>query len=196
MEGGKKRKRNPRCGFQGLGQEMPCQNLQQYGEGNINHYCLKHYNQSLQHQQRTEQSQSTNPVDGHSIVSASSSIWQDELYLNQATVQPHSKNPINETKDNNGINGNVFNPSISVQAKELIGAQATMELDSGASVEPFSSPIGERLLHTATINNSPATPIQDQATAYQLCNHLPQISIIATNLQIPFLLAEWSGTNV
>jgi hypothetical protein len=37
--------------------------------------------------------------------------------------------------------------------------------DSGASVESFSSPIGERLLHVASINNSPTTPIQDQATA-------------------------------
>jgi hypothetical protein len=26
MEGGKKRKRTPCCGFQGLGQETPCQN--------------------------------------------------------------------------------------------------------------------------------------------------------------------------
>ncbi len=40
-----------------------------------------------------------------------------------------------------------------------------MELDRGASVEPFPSPIGERLLHAALINNSPTTPIQDQATA-------------------------------
>jgi hypothetical protein len=55
MEGGKKRKSNPCCKFQGLGQETPCQKLQQYGEGNVNHYCLKHYNQSLQHQQGTEQ---------------------------------------------------------------------------------------------------------------------------------------------
>ncbi len=55
MEGGKKRKRDPCCKFQGLGQETPCRKLQQYGEGNVNHYCLKHYNQSLQHQQETEQ---------------------------------------------------------------------------------------------------------------------------------------------
>ncbi len=47
MEGGKKRKRNPCCGFQGLGQEVPYQKLQQYMEGNIKGYCLKHYNQSL-----------------------------------------------------------------------------------------------------------------------------------------------------
>jgi hypothetical protein len=125
----------------------------------INHYCLKHYNQSLQHQRGMEQPQSTNPVDGHIIVSASSSIWQDELHLNQATVQPCSKNPIDATTDNNGINGNVFKPSISVWHEELIGAQATMELDSGASVEPFPSLIEERLLHVALINNSPTTPI-------------------------------------
>jgi hypothetical protein len=217
MEGGKKRKCNCRCGFQGLSQETPCQKLQQYGEGKINHYCLKHYNQSLQHQQGTEQPRSTNPVDGHIIVSASCSIRQDELHLNQATAQPRSKNPINATKDNNVIiinastsntttdndgiivdaftsipneeliqaqtttqphsatpinmmvnnHGNVFNPSISIWCEESIGAQATMELDSGVSVEPFPFPslIGERLLHAALINNSPTTPIQDQATA-------------------------------
>jgi hypothetical protein len=104
-------------------------------------------------------------VDGHIIVSASNSIRQDELHLNQATAQPCSKNPINATTDNDGINGNVFNPSISIRHKELIGAQTTTELDSGASVEPFPSPIWERLLHVALFNNSPTTPIQDQATA-------------------------------
>jgi hypothetical protein len=57
--------------------------------------------------------------------------------------------------------GNVINPSISVRHDESIGAQPTMELDSGASVEPFPSPIGERLFHAASINNSPATPIRD-----------------------------------
>ncbi len=138
--------------------------MQQYGEGNINHYCPKHYHQSLQHQQGSEQPPSTNPVDGHIIVSASSSIWQDELHFNQATAQPRSKNPIDATTDNNGINGNVFNPSISVWHEELIGAQATMELGSGASVEPFPSPFEERLLHAALISNSPTTPIRDQAT--------------------------------
>jgi hypothetical protein len=64
-----------------------------------------------------EQPQSTNPVDGHVIVGTSSSIWQDELHLNQATVQPCSKNPINATTDNNGINGNVVNPSIQATAQ-------------------------------------------------------------------------------
>ncbi len=83
------------------------------------------------------------------------------MHLNQATAQPRSKNPINAMTDNNGIDGNVFNPSISIRHKESIGAQATIELDSGASVEPFPSPIGERLLHAASINNSPTT---DQAT--------------------------------
>ena len=87
------------------------------------------------------------------------------MHLNQATAQPHSKNPIDATTDNNRINGNVFNPSISIRHEELIGAQATMELDCGASVEPFPSPIWERLLHVALFNNSPTTPIQDQATA-------------------------------
>jgi hypothetical protein len=165
MEGGKKRSRNPCCGLQGLSLETPCQKLQQYGGGNINHYCLKHYNQSLQHQQGREQPQSTNPVDGHIIVSASSSIWQDELHLNKAIVQPRSKNPIDVTTDNDFFNGNFFNPSICIWHKELIGAQATMALDNGASVEPFPSLIGERLLHAALINDSPTTTFQDQTTA-------------------------------
>jgi hypothetical protein len=164
MEGSKKRKRNPCCRLQGLGQETPCQKSQQYGEGNLNHYCLKHYNQSLQHQQGTEQPGSTNPVNGHIIVSASRSIRQNELHLNQATAQPRSKNPISATTDNNRINGNIFNLSISIWHKELIGAHATIELDRGASVEPFPSPIGERLLHVALINNSSITTIQDQTT--------------------------------
>ena len=111
MEGGKNSKCNPCCGFQGLGQEMPCQKLQQYGEGNINHYCLKHYDQSLQHQEGTEQPRSINPVEGYIIISASSSIWQDELHLNQATAQPRSKNPIYATTNNDGI---IVNASASI----------------------------------------------------------------------------------
>jgi hypothetical protein len=91
------------------------------GEGNVDHYCLKHYNQSLQHQQGTEQPRSINPVNSHIIVSASSSIWQDELHLNQAIAQPNSKNPIDATTDNDGINGNIFNPSISIWHGESIG---------------------------------------------------------------------------
>jgi hypothetical protein len=63
------------------------------------------------------------------------------LHLNQATAQPHYTSLINATTDhNNGINGNVFNPSISIWHEEMIVAQAIMELDSGASVEPFSFP--------------------------------------------------------
>jgi hypothetical protein len=69
------------------------------------------------------------------------------------------KNPTNAITDNNGINGNVCNPSISIQHEESIRAQATTELDSGASVEPFPSPVRERLLHAASINNSLTTLI-------------------------------------
>jgi hypothetical protein len=50
-----------------------------------------------------DQPRSTNPVDGHIIVSDLSSIWQDELHLNQATAQPCSKNPVNATTENDGI---------------------------------------------------------------------------------------------
>jgi hypothetical protein len=81
------------------------------------------------------------------------------LHLNQASAQPRSKNPNDTTTDNNGINGNVFNPFISVLQEESIGAQVTMELDSCASVEPFPSLIGERLLRVALINDSPTTSI-------------------------------------
>jgi hypothetical protein len=81
------------------------------------------------------------------------------LHLNQASVQLCSKNPLDATTYNNGNNCNVFNPSISIWHKELIGAQATMELDSSASVEHFPSLIGERLLHAASINKSLTTPI-------------------------------------
>ncbi len=78
---------------EGPGQETPCEKSQHWRGPNNSHYCQKHYNQSLQHQQGKEQPQSTNPVDGHIIISESSSIWQDELHLNQATAQPHSKKP-------------------------------------------------------------------------------------------------------
>jgi hypothetical protein len=76
----KKRKRNKGCRYQGPGQETPCEKSQQWRGSNNSHYFQKHYNQSLQHQQGMEQPQSTNPVDGHIIVSELSSIWQDELY--------------------------------------------------------------------------------------------------------------------
>jgi hypothetical protein len=96
------------------------------------------------------------------IVDASTSIPNEESIQAQTTSQPCSATPINTTANNYG---NVFNPSFSVLHKESIRAQATMELDSGASVEPFPCPIGEKLLHAASINNSPTKPIQDQATA-------------------------------
>jgi hypothetical protein len=155
MEGGIKRKHNRGCGFQGLGQETPCQKSQQYGEGNIHHYCLKHYNQSLQHQQGTEQPRSTNPVDGHIIVSAFSSIWQDELHLNQATAQPHSKHPINAITDNDGIivnaftsntttynNGIIVNASTSIPSEELIQAQTTTQPCSATLINTMANNYG------------------------------------------------------
>ena len=74
MESVKNRKRIKQCGYQGPGQETPCEKSQQWREPNNSHYCQKHYNQSLQLQQGTEQPQSTNPVNGHIIVSELSSI--------------------------------------------------------------------------------------------------------------------------
>ncbi len=103
---------------------MLCEKSQQWRGPNISHYCQKHYNQSLQHQQGAEQPRSTNPVDGHIIVSESSSIWQDVLNLNQVTVQPHSKNPVNAMTDNDGI---IVNASASILNEELIVAQATTQ---------------------------------------------------------------------
>jgi hypothetical protein len=82
MESGKKRKRNKRCGYQGPLQETPCEKYQQYRSNKNSHYCQKHYNKFLQHQQGTEQPRSTNLVDGHIIVSESSSIQKDELHFN------------------------------------------------------------------------------------------------------------------
>ncbi len=156
MEGGKKRKHNCQCGYQGLGQETPCQKLQQYGEGNINHYCLKHYNQSLQHQQGRVQPQSTNPVDGHIIVSASSSIRQDELHLNQATAQPHSKNPINAMTDNDGIIVNAFT---SILNENLVVAQATTRPCSATPID------------TTATNNSSSSFWQDELLLDQATAH-------------------------
>jgi hypothetical protein len=95
------------------------------------------------------------------------------LHLNQAIAQPHSKNPIDATTDNNGINGNVFNPSISIRHEESIGAQATTELDSGASVEPFPSPIGERLLMRPRPTIPQLHQFKIKQLPNQLCNHLP-----------------------
>ena len=91
MESGKKRKCDKQWGYQGPGQETPCEKSQQWRSLDNSRYCQKHYNQSLQHQQGTEQPGSTKPGDGHIIVSELSSIRQDELHLNQATAQPRSK---------------------------------------------------------------------------------------------------------
>jgi hypothetical protein len=65
----------------------------------------------MQHQQRMEQPQPTNPVNGHIMVSELSSIRQDELHLNQATVQLCSKNPVNVMTVNDGI---IVNASTSI----------------------------------------------------------------------------------
>jgi hypothetical protein len=119
MESGIKRKRNKRCGYQGPGQEMPCEKSQQYRLNDNSCYCQKHYNQSLQHQQGTEQPRSTNPVDGHM-----SSIQQDELQLSQATGQPCSKNPVDAMTDIDGI---IVNAYASILNEELNVAQATTQ---------------------------------------------------------------------
>jgi hypothetical protein len=118
-------------------------------------YCLKYYNQSLQHQQGTEQPRSTNPVDDHIIVSASSSMWQDELHLNQATVQPRSKNPINATTDNDGIivdastsnmmtdnDGIIVNASTIIPNEELVQAQTTTPPRSTTLIKSMATNYG------------------------------------------------------
>ena len=51
MESGKKMKQNKQCGYQGPGQETPCEKSQQWRVLNNSLYCQKH----LQHQQGTEQ---------------------------------------------------------------------------------------------------------------------------------------------
>ncbi len=97
---------------------------QQWRGPNNSNFFQKHNNQSQQRQQGAKQPQSTNPVDGCIIVSESSCIWQDELHFNQATAQPHFKNPVNATTDNNSI---IVNASASILNEELIVAQATTQ---------------------------------------------------------------------
>ena len=132
MESGKKRKRNKRCRYQGPGQETPCEKSQQWRGPNNSHYCQKHYDQSLQHQQGMEQPRSTNLVDGHIVVSESSSIRQDELNLNQATEQSCSKNPVDAMTDNYGI---IVNASTSILNEKLIVAQATTQQRNATPID-------------------------------------------------------------
>jgi hypothetical protein len=79
-----------------------------------------------------EQPRFTNPVDGHIIVSESSSIEQDELHLNQATAQPRSKNLVYATTDNDGI---IVNASTSILNEESIVAQATTQPRNAAPID-------------------------------------------------------------
>jgi hypothetical protein len=142
---------------------MPCEKSKQWRGPNKSHYCQKHYNQSLQHQQGTEQPQSTNPVNGHIIVSESTSIRQDELHSNQATVQPHSKNPVNATTDNNGI---ILNASASILNEELIVAQATTQPRNATPIDTTKNnnassrvPHDELLLDQATVQPRNENPV-------------------------------------
>jgi hypothetical protein len=103
---------------------MACEKYQQYRSNKNSCYCQKHYNEFLQNQQGTEQPRSTNSVNGHNIVSEWSSIQKDELHLNQTTVKPSSKNPVNAMTDINGI---IFNATASILNEKLIVAQATAQ---------------------------------------------------------------------
>jgi hypothetical protein len=99
-------------------------------------------------------------------------------------VQPHNENPLNVTRDNEGITinasttsisneesieeprsvtpinttannyGNVFNPTNRVCHEELIGAQPTIELESNAPVEPISPQHMEAVENNATMQPS------------------------------------------
>jgi hypothetical protein len=163
MESGKKRKGNKRCRYQGPGQERPCEKSQQYKFFNNSHYCQKHYNQSLHHQQGTEQSRSTNPVNGHIIVSELSSIQQDELHLNQATVQPCSEIPVNARTDIDGI---IVNAYASILNEELVVAQATTQPCNATPIDTTKNnnassrvPHDELLLDQATVQPRNENPV-------------------------------------
>jgi hypothetical protein len=124
-------------------------------------YCQKHYNQSLQHQQGTEEPRSTNPVNGHIIVSESSSIRQDELHLNQATAQPRSKNQVDATTGNI-----IINASASILNEELIVAQATTQPRNATPIDTTKSnnvssrvPFDESLLDQATVQPRNKYPV-------------------------------------
>jgi hypothetical protein len=121
------------------------------------HYFQKHYNQSLQHQQ------STNPVNGHIIVSELSSIRPDELHLNQGTAQPHSKNPVDAMTDINGI---IVNVSASFLNEELIVAQATTQPRNATPINTIKNndassrvPHDELLLDQATMQPRNENPV-------------------------------------
>jgi hypothetical protein len=128
MESGKKRKRNKQCGYQRPGKETPCEKYQQYRVNNNIRYCQKHYNQ---------------------FVSESSSIQQDELHLNQVTVQPRSKSPVDVTTDINDI---IVNASASILNEELIVAQATTQPRNATPIDTTkSNNASSRVLHDESL---------------------------------------------
>jgi hypothetical protein len=174
MESGKKRKRSKLCGYQGSGQEMPCEKIQQYRLNNNSCYCQKHYNQFLHYQQGTKQPQSTNPVDGDIIVSESRSIQQDELHLNQATAQPCSENPVNAMTDINGI---IVNASASIYNEELIVAQATTQ------------PRNTTPTNTTKNNNASSRVLHDESL-------LDQASVQPRNKNPVYLITDKNGITI
>jgi hypothetical protein len=110
-----------------------------------------------------EQPQSTNPVNSHIIVSELSSIWQDELHLNQATAQPHSKKTVNATTGNDGI---IVNASASILNEELIVAQATTQPCNATPINTTKNnnassrvPYDELLLDQATVKPRNENPV-------------------------------------
>jgi hypothetical protein len=116
-----------------------------------------------------EQPQSTNPVNGHILVSELISIQQDELHLNQATAQPHSKNPVDATTDIDGI---IVNASASILNEELIVAQATTQPRNATPINTtISNNASSRILHDELL--------LDQATL-QPCNENP-VNVMTDN---------------
>ncbi len=99
--------------------------------------------------QASTQPRNTTPINTTKNNNASSRVPHDESLIDQATVQPRNENPtpINTTANSYG---NIFNPTIRVYQKELIGAQPKIELESNAPVEPISPQHGEAVENNAT----------------------------------------------
>jgi hypothetical protein len=102
-----------------------------------------------------------------------SSIQQDELHLNQATAQPHSKNPVDAATD---IDSTILNASASILNEELIVAQATTQPHNATPIDMTkNNNASSRVLHDESL--------LDQVTM-QLCNENPVNVMIDRNCNV------------
>ncbi len=86
------------------------------------------------------------------IVNASTSIWQDEMNGDQPSAPPHSTNPVDTTRHNNGM---IINESIRVVHNDgiIAGASTSIRQEGMNGDQPSAQPHSTNPVDTRRNNN-------------------------------------------